>query len=180
MKKRVRRHVETTIASLPAEVQADWADEMRADFEKEIAATPLSAVRWAYDLRRNVPQLATESAQIVTTPSGAPTRPQRRFALKSVIQRVVRALTALRRGPKALTPSTPRPTPGLELRTILLPSVAAIMGGIMSAAFDAPIGATIAWVAITPWITTFLMYPGPHRVRRVSAVLTFAVLVSAM
>jgi hypothetical protein len=66
----------------------------------------------------------------------------------------------------------------LNVRVLALASVASVAGGIVASAFGGGPVATLACAAISPWITAFLTHPGPHRVRRVTAVLVFALLVS--
>jgi hypothetical protein len=68
--------------------------------------------------------------------------------------------------------------PGLNARMLALASVASVLGGVVASAFGGGPVAALACAAISPWITAFLTHPGPHRVRRVTAVLVFAVLVT--
>jgi hypothetical protein len=67
---------------------------------------------------------------------------------------------------------------GLDARVLALASVASVAGGVVASAFGGGPVATLACAGISPWITAFLTHPGPHRVRRVTAVLLFALLVS--
>jgi len=68
--------------------------------------------------------------------------------------------------------------PGLDARMLALASLASVLGGVVASAFGGGPLATLICAAISPWITAFLVHPGPHRVRRVTAVLLFALLVS--
>lgn len=68
---------------------------------------------------------------------------------------------------------------GLDARVLALASLAAVLGSIVGHAFGGDLVATLVCAAVTPWITTFLTHPGPHRVRRVAAVLAFSALVAS-
>ena len=68
---------------------------------------------------------------------------------------------------------------GLDTRVLALASLASVLGLIVGRAFGNGFVAPIVCAAILPWITAFLTHPGPHRVRRVAAVLLFASLVAA-
>jgi hypothetical protein len=83
----------------------------------------------------------------------------------------------------SLRPGAPRPVsaetkPGFDARDLALASVSSVVGGIVASAFGGGPLATLVCAAISPWITAFLTHPGPHRVRRVVAVLLFAWLVA--
>jgi hypothetical protein len=57
----VRASVEATIAALPPALQDAWAEEWRADLEAVITM-PLTALKFAYGLRRSVGELVGDSA----------------------------------------------------------------------------------------------------------------------
>lgn len=68
---------------------------------------------------------------------------------------------------------------GLDARVLGLASLASVLGGIVASAFGGGPQATLICAAISPWISAFLTHPGPHRVRRVTAVLVFAFLIAS-
>ena len=68
--------------------------------------------------------------------------------------------------------------PGLDPRVLGMASIASVMGGVVASSFGGGPMATMVCAAISPWVTAFLTYPGPHRVRRIAAVALFALLVS--
>jgi hypothetical protein len=76
-------------------------------------------------------------------------------------------------------PSVAEVTSGLDARVLGLASLASVLGGIVASAFGGGPQATLICAAISPWVSAFLTHPGPHRVRRVSAVLVFAFLVAS-
>jgi hypothetical protein len=80
--------------------------------------------------------------------------------------------------PGAVGPVSAETKPGFDARDLALASVSSVMGGIVASAFGGGPLATLVCAAISPWITAFLTHPGPHRVRRVVAVLLFAWLVA--
>lgn len=57
IQRRLRASVEATIASLPVEVQAEWGEEMRSDFE-QVASMPLTALRFVVGLHEVAAALA--------------------------------------------------------------------------------------------------------------------------
>jgi hypothetical protein len=80
--------------------------------------------------------------------------------------------------PGAAGPVSADTKPGFDARDLALASVSSVLGGIVASAFGGGPLATLVCAAISPWITAFLTHPGPHRVRRVVAVLLFAWLVA--
>jgi large repetitive protein len=83
------------------------------------------------------------------------------------------------KGPVRPRAPTTGAKPGLDARVLGLASLASVLGGIVASAFGGGPQATLICAAISPWITAFLTHPGPHRVRRVTAVLLFAFLVGS-
>lgn len=72
----------------------------------------------------------------------------------------------------------PEAQPPMDTRALALGSVSSVVGAIVASAFGGGPIASLICAAISPWITMFLTHPGPHRVRRVVAVLLFAWLVA--
>jgi hypothetical protein len=67
---------------------------------------------------------------------------------------------------------------GFDVRVLALASLAAVLGWTVGHAFGGGLVATVVCASVMPWITAFLTHPGPHRVRRVAAVLVFSGLVA--
>jgi hypothetical protein len=64
----------------------------------------------------------------------------------------------------------------LDARQLMLSSLSSVLGGVVGAALGG--GAmTFVGMAVTPWLTAFVEYPGPHRRRRVTLVVLFAAVV---
>lgn len=74
---RIQRHainsVEATIASLPLDLQEEWADEWRAELDAKVMM-PLTALLFAQGLRRTARQLLNAP---ITVPVGATRAPRR-------------------------------------------------------------------------------------------------------
>ena len=56
LEKRISKHLETTIASMTPDLQAEWAEEWRAELAG-VLSMPLTAVRCARGLRRSAREL---------------------------------------------------------------------------------------------------------------------------
>jgi hypothetical protein len=71
------------------------------------------------------------------------------------------------------------PAARLDTQTVLVATVASVLGGVLASALGTgPVGSLIC-AAITPWLTAFITHPGPHLRRRVVAVTVLLALLRA-
>lgn len=66
IQRRITAHLDATIAGLPDELQAEWAEEWRADLAMVITM-PLTATQFVRDVRRITGELVAERAFALTT-----------------------------------------------------------------------------------------------------------------
>lgn len=102
VERRITASVEATIASMPPELQAEWADEWRADLCELINKMPISAALFARNVRLSakelvsVPALAAagaEANQSMVQPGGLKRAARRKLAgRRRFMQRSIRAL----------------------------------------------------------------------------------------
>jgi hypothetical protein len=62
----------------------------------------------------------------------------------------------------------------LDARQLTLSSLSSVLGGVVGAALGGGVAMTFVGMAVTPWLTAFVEYPGPYRRRRVTLVVLFA------
>lgn len=178
IQKWVSEDVEATIASLPPELQADWAEEWRAERDA-LTKMPVSAVIWARGLRHSARELIAESAVAPVSTDSGTASPQRK-TLKNAAQRIVQILTRPSRGPRSVRPSTTGSESVLDTRLIAIVSVASLLGAVVGSALGGTVMGTVIAAAILPFITAFLTHPGPHRLRRIGVVLVLAALIAGL
>jgi hypothetical protein len=68
----------------------------------------------------------------------------------------------------------------LETKQLMLSSLSSVLGGVVGAALGGGGAMTLVGMAVAPWLTAFVEYPGPYRHRRVTLVLLVAATVSAI
>jgi hypothetical protein len=71
-------------------------------------------------------------------------------------------------------------TRALDAKQLKLSSLSSVLGGIVGAALGGGMAMTLVGMAVTPWLTAFVEYPGPHRRRRVALVVLLAAVVCAL
>lgn len=88
---RVQRHarniVEEALAAMPAEIAETWGDDMKSELESQISM-PLSALRFAYGVRKTAGEFVAEPAPALAAGVG---RDKAGASVRRASRRVVRA-----------------------------------------------------------------------------------------
>jgi len=193
-----RYHVETAIASLPAEIEARRAAELRAELA-EMISMPLTAAQWARRLRRSTTLI---QATIASLP--AEMQAKRAVELHAQLAEILSNPLKTRRWARDLRrtaapfyhePESPKPpvnlTPppaqnhikpryALDTRLMALASLAAVLGRMLTYGTGGSAVGTIVAALIAPSAAAFVTVPGVHHTRRVAAVIVLSFLVAAV